>query len=127
MLGLGKSFAGGAIAASLLVFSTVSAAAEWGAVACGTWRDSSGTARVAVGSAINYGTEAGARNRALQECSSRGRNCTATTFSVGCGFIAVGSTSNAVRCVNGTSVQEALNKCRRGGYNCKPPIGGCLK
>lgn len=123
----GTLSAAGALALAALSSSAVTASAEWGAVACGTWRDSSGTARVAIGSAVNFASEAAAIARAMQECSSRGRNCTATSFSAGCGFITVGSTSNAVRCVTGTSVQDTLNKCRKGGYSCKQPIGGCLR
>ncbi len=118
------------LAAGILSLASIvtagAAQAQWGAVACGTWRDNNGTARVAIGSALNYGTEAQARERALQECRSRGQNCTVETFNRGCGFITVGSTSSAVRCTTGTTKDEALRKCRVGGYNCKDPIGGCI-
>ena len=108
------------------IFSSAAAQAQWGAVACGTWRDNNGTARVAIGSALNYATEALARERALQECRKNGQNCVAETFTRGCGFITVGNTTNAVRCTTGTTKDEALRKCRVGGYNCQDPIGGCV-
>ena len=101
---------------------------KWGALAAALWRRR-GKAHVATGSAVRYETKQQAINEAISRCRSAGggRSCkVVTTFNIGCGFIATGRSRRGAGWASGKTSAAAASKCRKQGYSCKPPIGGCL-
>lgn len=101
---------------------------SYGAAAASLYRDSRGVAHVATGISWDFRTLAEASAAAIKQCKGQGgTNCRVVdTFSNGgCGYIATGASRTAAAWATGATPQEALNKCRQGGYNCKQPVGGC--
>ncbi|HLL27487.1 MAG TPA: DUF4189 domain-containing protein [Xanthobacteraceae bacterium] len=122
----------GASALLLIASSVFQAKAEehWGALACGLWRVN-GVAHVAVGSAIDRGTEDEAVEAALAQCrSAGGQDCQIEgngAFNRGCGFIsAAHDNKGMVFCTSRPSAEEVLAYCQANGRICQQPIGGCL-
>ena len=104
---------------------------HWGALSCGLWRDANGVAHVAVGSAIDYNSEAEAVEAALTQCrSSGGRDCQIEgggAFNQGCAFIAAAHDDKGmVYCTSEPTREAVLARCRATGRSCETPIGGCL-
>jgi hypothetical protein len=100
---------------------------RWGAIAVALWRDRNGTARVASGASWNQQSENDAINVALDSCRKQGgQDCKVigSTFT-GCGYVAIGNTKTSVRYGTGESPAAALDQCRKGGFTCGNPVGGC--
>jgi hypothetical protein len=118
--------------ASATLTSGARAEERWGALACGLWRNASGVAQVAVGSAIDYGSETEAAEAALAQCrSAGGRDCQIEgggAFNHGCAFIsAAHDNQGMVFCTSEPTREAVLARCQEKGRNCETPIGGCLK
>jgi hypothetical protein len=117
--------------ASTTLTSGAKAEEHWGALACGLWRNASGVAQVAVGSAIDHGSEREAVEAALAQCrGAGGRDCQIEgggAFNHGCAFISAARDNNGmVWCTSEPTREAVLAKCRATGRSCEPPIGGCL-
>lgn len=124
-----------AAAAALVAFFPQATLAEgrdfveqrWGAIAAALWRDRNGTAQVASGASWNQASENEAINAALNTCRNQGgQGCKiiGNTFT-GCGYVAVGSSRTSKRYGTGESPAAALEECRKGGFTCQTPVGGC--
>ena len=72
-------------------------------------------------------SENDAINVALNSCRNQGgQGCKiiGSTFT-GCGYVAIGNTKTSVRYGTGESPAAALDQCRKGGFTCGNPVGGC--
>ncbi len=121
----------GIASATLTLTSGAGAAEHWGAMSCGLWRNASGVAQVAVGSAIDYGNESEAVEAALAQCrKAGGRDCQIEgggAFNHGCAFISAAHDNNGmVFCTSEPTKEAVLARCRATGRSCETPIGGCL-
>jgi WD40 repeat protein len=85
--------------------------------------------KVAVGSAINYPSQDAADAQAMEECSTRVRNChvVGRFRNGGCGYIS--TTASGGTCYGyGPTPETAKSECEsRGCGGCRTPIGGCTK
>ncbi len=100
---------------------------RWGAVAAAFWRDSNGTYRAVAGTAWRRPSENDAIKLALNSCRNRGgQGCRiiSNTFT-GCGYIAIGSRGSRLQYGTGESPAAAVDECRKGGFTCQAPVGGC--
>jgi Domain of unknown function (DUF4189) len=100
---------------------------RWGAIAAALWRDRNGTAQAASGASWNQPSENDAINVALDTCRSQGgQGCKiiGNTFT-GCGYIAIGTSRTSKRYGTGESPTAAVDECRKGGFTCQTPVGGC--
>lgn len=100
---------------------------RWNSVAGAVWKVR-GRVRVAIGYSGIVSSESEAKTIALAQCrSAGGPNCKATgAWSSGCVYITVGSNTRGAGWNSSADYDETLRKCRANGYNCKPPIGGCI-
>ena len=111
--------------------SAAKAQEHWGALSCGLWRNASGVAQVAVGSAIDYKSENDAVAAALAQCrKAGGQDCQIEgggAFNQGCAFIAAAHDDKGmVYCTSEPTREAVLARCRATGRSCETPIGGCL-
>ncbi len=100
---------------------------RWNSVAGAVWKVR-GRVRVAIGYSGIVSSESEALAIAVRQCrSAGGPNCKATgAWSSGCVYITVGSNTRGAGWNSSADYDETLRKCRASGYNCKPPIGGCI-
>jgi hypothetical protein len=102
---------------------------RWGAIAAALWRDRNGTAQVASGASWNQPSEREAMNVALASCRKQGgQGCRIIGDAfTGCGYVAIGGSRTSRRYGTGESPAAALLECRKGGFTCQEPVGGCNK
>lgn len=99
---------------------------RWNSVAAGISKIR-GVAHVAIGYSGLRSSPEDARQSAQGACSERGANCKVTgAWSSGCVYITTGVRGSSVKWASGDTIDAAVSRCRQGGYNCKPPIGGCV-
>ncbi len=101
----------------------------WAAVTCGVSDEDDSL--MGSGTAFNYASELDAIHSAVESCKKAGggKKCTekVVSFSAGCAFVALGGRDGNVHCRSGRTADEATRKCTEGGFDCKKPIGGCLR
>ena len=98
------------------------------AVAIGRTGGPGKLARISVGVGLDS-TDAKARQVALGQCASSGmRGCKIVTATQkGCLYVALGALGAEVRYKTGATPSETLAQCRKGGFQCREPIGGCIQ
>lgn len=102
---------------------------QWLATAQSMWRDRKGLAHVAVGFSGTAETADAASAAAIQACKKAGgRGCKVIgPFSTGCLYITTGQSKKGVAYGSGATPEAAATSCRKQGYKCQKPIGGCLE
>jgi hypothetical protein len=115
--------------AILLACGVVSAAQayQYNAGATSLWHDSSGRAHVAIGYS-GGSTGQAAVNGAVAQCEKAGGSSCKVLgpYDYGCFYLTVGNKSGGTTWGSGPSREIAMQKCQEGGYDCDPPIGGCV-
>jgi hypothetical protein len=101
--------------------------AGWNSIAVGIWQ-MNGRSFVAIGYSGALPSKEEGEARALALCQGApGRNCkTQGAWNLGCVYITSGSKATGVRWGAAATADAALSICRAGGYDCRPPIGGCV-
>lgn len=98
----------------------------WGALSGSVNQRSDGGVDVAIAAVWNYQSESEAIEAARARCQNQGgRNCKATAFQGGCGYIARGESRTSAGYGSGTTQSEAIATCQSQGLTCPKVIGGC--
>jgi tetratricopeptide (TPR) repeat protein len=101
---------------------------QWNAIASSVWRVH-GRVHVAIGYSGTRSTEEDARSSAVDACrDAGGTTCKSTgAWNYGCVYITTGHTTNRAGWASGDTADAATQRCRKNGFTCKEPIGGCVE
>lgn len=121
-----------ALGATLFIMAPSASFAQaqaWIDLAAAAWNAPDGSAKVAAGYSGVQPTGAAATQAAMQNCQSGGgQGCkNLGPFNAGCAFIIWGSDSAGDVAWWAEATSDAtLTDCKKAGYTCQPPIGGCV-
>ena len=100
----------------------------WNSVAGSVWKVK-GRVMTAIGYSGLLPSAEEAKLVAERKCrEAGGQNCQAKgPWNFGCVYITVGHNNSQAGWASGDTAEAAMAKCRGMGFDCKPPIGGCVE